>query len=577
MLYLFDKIPFLIELFFNGTFILIYSLKTTERIPKTWDMSLVDHGIAIGMILVPIVIAIQFITNYFRSYSLEDFFRRHIFSLVIFIPLIIVLGDRELTFWLSSAHLLSSILSLYEDPVNIMAKRNILPQAFWSMNNIKFKPARLIMLSFSSVIALGTFLLMLPIATIDGNSLAFVDALFLSTSATCVTGLTTLSIGGQLSIFGQIIVLFLVQIGGISIMTLYSSMAILLGKRLGIKGRVIMQDFLDISGIEDFVAVVITIIKYTIVIEFLGTIILTFAFSLEGHEFGQALYYGIFHAISAFCNAGLSLFETSLESYSTTPLIHGTIALLVTLGGLGFIVLKELEEVLFQGRKLIRLSIHSKVVLTTSIILTISGTILFFFGEFLNALSSYSLWEKIQIAFFQSVTLRTAGFHTIALTNLNSYTLYLMSLFMFIGGSPGSTAGGVKTTTLAILIQSIRSTLKGKKNVELFERTISSPVVVKITALTFISIIIASCFIFLLMQIESEQSFLAIFFETISASATVGLSLGLTPYLSTAGKFAILALMYIGRIGPLTLLLALGQSEVPTGKFDYPKGRIMIG
>ncbi len=577
MLYFFDKIPFLLELFINGTFILVYSLKTTERIPKTWNISLVDQGIAVGMILVPLVICVQLITSYLRSYSLEDFFRRHIFSFVIFIPLLIAWGDHELIFWLSSAHLFSSTLSLYEDPMNLIGNNNMPPKSFNIMNKIRFKPAQLIIISFSSVIALGTFFLMLPIATIDGDLLSFIDALFLSTSATCVTGLTTLSIGGQLSIFGQIIVLVLVQVGGISIMTLYSSMAILLGKSLGVKGRVIMEDLLDISGIEDFVAVIRTIVKYTIVIELFGTVVLTFAFFLEGHEFGQALYYGVFHSISAFCNAGLSLFDTSLESYSTTPLIHGTIAFLITLGGLGFIVLKDLEEVLFQGKKLVKLSIHSKVVLVTSIILTLSGTILFFFGEFLNALESYSLWEKLQIAFFQSVTLRTAGFNTIALSNLNSYTLYLMSLFMFIGGSPGSTAGGVKTTTLAILIQSIRSTLKGKKKVELFQRTISSPVVVKITALTFISIITASFFIFLLMQIEHEQSFLAIFFETISASATVGLSLGVTPYLSTAGKFAILALMYIGRIGPLTLLLAIGQSEVPTGKFDYPKGRIMIG
>ena len=195
----------------------------------------------------------------------------------------------------------------------------------------------------------------------------------------------------------------------------------------------------------------------------------------------------------------------------------------------------------------------------------------------MDALEPYSLWEKVQISLFQSITLRTAGFNTIPLTNLNSNTLYMMSLFMFIGGSPGSTAGGVKTTTLAILIQSIHSTLKGKRNVELFDRTISSPIVVRVIALTFISIIIASFFIFLLMKIEPEQSFLALFFETVSASATVGLSLGVTPYLSVAGKAAIIVLMYIGRIGPLTLLLAIGQGDGQTGKFDYPKGRIMIG
>ena len=236
-----------------------------------------------------------------------------------------------------------------------------------------------------------------------------------------------------------------------------------------------------------------------------------------------------------------------------------------------------MEEVVFKGKKLVSLGVHTKVVLTTSVILTAIGATLFFFGEFLNGLDDYSLWEKIQISLFQSVTLRTAGFNTIALNDLNLSTIYMMSLFMFIGGSPGSTAGGVKTTTLAILIESIRSTLKGKKNVELFDRTITSPVVVRTIALTFISIITTCFFIFVLMRIEPEVGFLVLFFETISASATVGLSLGLTPDLSTMGKLTILALMYVGRVGPLTLLLAIGQEDGQKGKFDYPKGRIMIG
>ena len=578
MPYILDKIPFLLELFFNGTAILLYSLKANDRIPQILNINLVNQAIHIGIILIPIILFIQIITNYWRSHSVEDFFRKHIFSFIVFIPLIIAWGDHQIVFWLSSAHLLSSILSLYENPIGTTKKKNFFgPSKI--IGHLGFRPAQLVMLSFTTVIALGTFLLMFPIAKTDGNSLDFIDALFLATSATCVTGLTTLSIGEELSIFGQIVILILVQIGGLSIMTLYSSMTILMGQSLGVKGRVMMQDLLDISGIDDLVAVVISIIKYTIIIELCGAIILTFAFSLEEKDmaFGQSLYYGIFHSISAFCNAGFSLFNHSLESYATSPLIHGTIAILITLGGLGFIVLKELEEVFFHGKKFVRMGLHSKVVLTTSIILTLTGTIFFFFGEFLNALDSYSLWEKAQIAFFQSITLRTAGFSSLDLTILNPYTLYMMSLFMFIGGSPGSTAGGVKTTTLAILIQSIRSTLKGKKNVELFDRRISSPVVVRVIAITFISILITSCFIFILMIIEQEQSFLVLFFETISASATVGLSLGVTPHLSIAGKFAILSLMYIGRIGPLTLLLAIGQSTTSEGKFDYPKGRIMIG
>ena len=572
-----EKIPFLVELFFNGSFILIYSLESAGRISQTVDGIIVERIIAIGLNVVPLVLCLQFVVNLFRSNDLEDFFRRHIFSIVVFIPLLIVWGDPQFTFWLGSAHLLSTILSLYDDSARIV------PEKQWSLpsssflNHLRQRPARLVMLSFSSVISLGTFLLMLPIARADGVSMPFIDALFLATSATCVTGLSTLSVGSDLGPFGQIVVLMLIQVGGLSIMTLYSSMSILLGKTMGVKGRVIMQDFLDMPGFDDLVTMVINIIKYTIVIELWGAVILSFAFSLDGLDFGQALYFGIFHAVSAFCNAGFSLLDTSLESYATNPMVHGVISVLVVLGGLGFIVLKELEEVIFRDRKFSRMSIHSKVVLTTSTTLVLAGSLFFFFGEFLGSLEHYSLWEKMQISLFQSVTMRTAGFNTISLTQLNPHTLYMMSLFMFIGGSPGSTAGGVKTTTLAILIQSIRATLKGKKRVELFDRTISAPLVVRAIALTFISICIASLFIFLLMKLEPEQSFLPLFFETVSASATVGLSLGVTPYLSVAGKLALLVLMYVGRIGPLTLLLAIGQRELPTGKFDYPKGHIMIG
>ena len=360
-------------------------------------------------------------------------------------------------------------------------------------------------------------------------------------------------------------------------MTLYSSMAILLGRSMRMKDRIIMQDLLDVSSLEELFAMIVDIVKYTFLIELWGGLVLTIAFTFEGFEFSRAIYYGFFHSISAFCNAGFALFDTSLESYGTKPLIHLTIAILITLGGLGFIVLKELKEVIVNKKHLVRMSVHSKIVIITSFLLTAGGTIFIFFGEFLGALDGYTIWEQVQISLFQSVTLRTAGFNTIPLTNLNTYTIYAMTLFMFVGGSPGSTGGGIKTTTLAILIQSIKSTLKGKKTVEAFDRRISSPIVVRAIALTFISILITSFFILVLMRLEPEQSFLPLFFEVISASGTVGLTLGITSYLSVAGKMAISLLMLIGRIGPLTLILAVGQRHRSSGKFDYPDGRIMIG
>ena len=418
---------------------------------------------------------------------------------------------------------------------------------------------------------------MLPVSSVEGKSISAIDAFFMATSATCVTGLSTISLADHFSFFGQLVILGLIQIGGLSIMTLYSSTVILLGRSMGMKDRIIMQDLLAVSSLEGLFAMIVDIIKYTFFIELWGGIILAIAFTFEGFEFGTAIYYGFFHSISAFCNAGFSLFNNSLESYATNPLINGTVSLLVILGGLGFIVLRELKEMAIRRKSLLRIALHTKIVLVTSTGLIVSGTLFFFFGEFLNALDNYELWEKMQISFFQSVTLRTAGFHTVSLDNLHAYTIYAMSLFMFIGGSPGSTAGGIKVTTFAILIQSIISTLKGRKSVVMVDRRIPSHMVVKATALTFISIMITSLFILVMMKLEPEQSFLTIFFEVVSASGTVGLSLGITPYLTVAGKIAIAAMMLIGRIGPLTLVLAIGERMEKTGKFDYPEGRIMIG
>lgn len=574
---LLQKIPFLLEFFFNGAFICLYSLKSIKKIPTTWNLELIDSIIHTATYLVPVVLMINVFANFRNSKGLEDFLRRYIFSIVVFIPLLITWGDIEFAFMLSSAHLLSSVLALYDDSSTSKESSEETHHEQNLFQGLRLRPAQMVLFSFLGVIFLGTFLLMLPISSVDGKSISFIDGFFMATSATCVTGLSTLSLQDNFSLFGQVVTLVLIQIGGLSIMTLYSSMAILLGRSMRMKDRVIMQDLLDVSSLEELFAMIVNIIKYTFLIELWGGIVLTIAFTFEGFEFGKALYYGFFHSISAFCNAGFSLFNNSLESYATSPLIHGTIAILITLGGLGFIVLKELKEVVTTGKKLVRLGLHSKIVIVTSIILTVAGALFIFFGEFLNSLDAYTLWEKMQISVFQSVTLRTAGFNSIPLTNLNKYSIYMMTLFMFIGGSPGSTAGGVKTTTLAILFYSIKSTLLGDKKVMVLDRKIPGPMVVRGTALMFISILTTSLFILLIMKIEPEQSFLPIFFEVISASGTVGLTLGITPYLSVLGKITISLLMLIGRIGPLTLILAIGQRNRNIGKVDYPDGRIMIG
>ena len=571
----FHKISTLLELLFNGPFVLSFFLYKNNKFPATWNVKYIEQALNILLYIAPFIIFLSVISNILTSKNINTFLRKHSFSLILFVPCLILYGDAEFTFLLTTSHLLSTILLSYGN--NSQEKNYPSSKLNIFLKKIRPSSAQMLLVSFIAVILCGTFALMLPVSTLGNKGISFINALFMSTSATCVTGLSTLSISDTFSFFGQMVLLSLIQIGGISIMTLYSSMAILLGRTMRMKDRIIMQDLLNVFSLEELYAMIVNIVKYTFFIELWGTIILTVAFSLEGFGIEKALYYAIFHSISAFCNAGFALFNNSLESYATTPLIHGTISVLVTLGGLGFIVLKELKEVVTKGKSIIRLGMHTKIVLVTSLSLTITGTVIIFFGEFLGALDEYSLWEKIQIATFQSITVRTAGFNTIPITNLNSFTLYIMSLFMFIGGSPGSTAGGVKTTTLAILVQSIKSTLKGEKTVNLFNRVIPSPLVVKVTALMFISILITSLFIYVLMVLEPQQSFLPIFFEVISASGTVGLTLGITPYLSTLGKLALSILMLVGRIGPLTLLIAIGEKQKPSGKFDYPDGRIMIG
>ena len=565
-----QKIPFLIELFFNGSFIFLYSLKSSGKIPDGQNRELIEAMLQVGGYLVPVVVLMTLIVSYLNARGIESFFRKHTFSLVVFVPLVITWGDQKFACLLSFAHLFSSILALYDEGEGAHPIIN-----FSFLKKIKVQSGQWVLLFFFIIIAIGTSLLMVSLSS--KGKMPFIDALFMATSAVCVTGLSTLSLPDDLTLFGQWVILGLIQVGGISIMILYSTTILFFGRWM--KDRIIMEDLLAISNSEELFSMVIGIIKYTFFIELWGAIALAIAFMFDGQELGQALFHGVFHSISAFCNAGFSTFSNSLEKYATNPFVHGTISVLIILGGVGFIVLRELKEVLTRKKSLVRITLHTKIVLITSFAFIVGGAIFFFFGEFLNALDDYTFFEKVQISFFQSVTLRTAGFHTVSLTNLNVYTVYAMSLLMFIGGSPGSTAGGIKVTTFVILIQSIKSILKGRKTVRLMDRRIPPHVVVRATALTFISIVITSVFILVMLKIEGEkEAFFPIFFEVVSASGTVGLSLGITPYLTTLGKLAIAVMMLIGRIGPLTLVLAIREpAEESSGKFDYPDGRIMIG
>jgi trk system potassium uptake protein TrkH len=524
--------------------------------------------------VVPTILFISLLTHFLKSQGIEEFIRKYIFSLIIFVPILITLGDIEFVYWLSAVHLFSTIISIYEKssaaPVETSTTSSFLFR-------LKLQPAQVVLLSFGGWILLGSLVLMLPVSANPGKSIAFIDALFMSTSATCVTGLASISLVDDLSVFGQMVLLVLLQVGGLGIMTLSSSIAVIMGRNLQMREQVIMQDVLDTSGSEELLKLVVNIIQYTFAIEFVGALLLTIGFYQEGFEIGQSIYYGFYHAISAFCNAGFALWNNNLEDFKFSPIIHFTIAFLIILGGIGFSVIKELIVSVKQKRSFRNFSVHTKIVLTTNTMFLIGGTLYLFFGEYLHTFNDYSLWEKFQVAFFQSTTTRTAGFNTINFSLLQPHCIYLMLLFMFVGASPGSTGGGVKTTTFAILLQSVTATLKGKQDVEFFERTIPAQTVVKSIAIFIICIIVVSVGVLIMARVEPDKSFLSLLFEVVSAFGTVGLSLGITPFLSVIGKLCIVALMFLGRVGPLTLVLAVGSRVILPSEVEYPEGKVLIG
>jgi len=574
MNYFMGRIPLMLEIIINGFFVLVYTFQKSGKLTHILAKLPMNLIVAHAIWAVPLVLFVSLASNFLKSEGFEDFFRRYVFSLIIFIPLLITWGDIEFVYWLSAVHLFSTVISFYE-------KEDVAPQTYVGTSSFLFRlklaPAQVVLLSFGGWILLGSLILILPVSAAPGKSIAYIDALFMATSATCVTGLSTISLPDQFSIFGQMVMLILAQVGGLGIMTLSSSMALIMGKNLQMREQVIMQDVLDTSSSEELLGLIVDIIRYTFVIEFVGAMVLTIGFYQEGFEIGQALYFGFYHGIMAFCNAGYALFNNNLEDFKFEPLISMTIAFLIIFGGIGFSVMKDIFMTLKNKKSFRHLSVHTKIVLSVNTLLLAFGTIYLFFGEFLHAFETMSMWERFQVSFFQSVTPRTAGFNTINLNALHPHSLYMLIILMFIGASPGSTGGGVKTTTFAVLLQSVTATLKGKFDVEFFERRIPAATVVKSIAIFIISLIVVSGGVLIMMRLEPDKSFLALFFEVTSAFGTVGLSLGITPFLTMLGKFTMVVLMFVGRVGPLTLVLAVGSRAVSPNNVEYPEGKVLIG
>lgn len=403
------------------------------------------------------------------------------------------------------------------------------------------------------------------------------DALFTSTSAVCVTGLIVQDTPTYFTLTGQIIILVLIQLGGLGIMTFSTMILLVAGRKIAVTDRILVQEGFLPGAPRDFRSLVKSIFFFTFSIEFIGFLFLFLRFQKD-LPLLKALYSSLFHAVSAFCNAGFSVFSNSLMSYRGDILVNLTVVFLIILGGLGFLVIHEAVRAianLFKGVK-VQISLHSKLVLLVTVVLIIGSYLLFFLLEAGNSMKNFSLKEKILASLFQVVTPRTAGFNTMDLTALSTATVLVMILLMFIGASPGSTGGGVKTSTFGVVLAFIKSKIAARGSINIFYRTIPQENVVK--AFTVISLALSLIFISSFLVLASQPAMLMkeVFFEVFSAFGTVGLSLGVTSSLSPLSKVAIVLTMYAGRIGPLTLLYAFSRRKA-LGKFEYVEERVMIG
>ena len=440
------------------------------------------------------------------------------------------------------------------------------------LSRLVLHPTQVLALGFLGVILLGTLALMLPVATVDNQGLHWLDALFTATSAVCVTGLVVVDTGSMLTRVGQMIILVLVQIGGLGFMSLAAMIAVLLGKRITINNRVILKESLNHLSLQGIVQLVRYIVFLTLGIELIGALVLAWSFGPH-MPFGDALFHGVFHAVSAFNNAGFDLFTTSLITYNTNLVVMTCVMLLLTIGGMGVLVWLNIIN---HGWQVAKWSLHTKIVMLTSALLLVIGSLLVFVFEYhALAFADFTLGEKILNSIFQSATSRTAGFFSVNMTSLTTATIMLMVVLMFIGASPGSTGGGIKTTTFALAVLTVSNVLRGRNEIHVGHRTVAAPLLLKSFAVIVVAIswvVVAT----LILTITESAPFLWLLFEVVSAFATVGLSLGVTPELSDIGKFVITTTMYIGRVGPLTLFSALMlRSSVP--HYRYAEEQVLIG
>lgn len=540
---------------------------------------------------------IEKIIRTLNTESLKDYWRLNWFELPLLLTLIVVLLGRKFWFEAEQANTIAHMVVGAYLVLQVVTKvcRTTVTLAAMGQN-----PTRMLLASFVVLIVVGAGLLCLPRATTGNDSLSFADALFTSTSAACVTGLVVKDTGQDFSFIGQCVILTLIQLGGLGIVVFGAVFALMLGQAFSLRESAAMQDLLSAQTLNRLGNLLAFIFMATLVIESLGALGLYHMWANDPTWQGgqhKLWYYSIFHSVSAFCNAGFGLFNDSLMRYSRSSGIYLVICPLIVLGGLGFSVLYNLCNVstdrirksllkLFNKRYRLniappkRVTLQSKIVLTMSLGLIVLGTLVFMLMEYTTALSGQPVCAPPLDALFQSITARTAGFNTVDIAHLTDAGKLMTILLMVIGGSPGSTAGGIKTVTLAVILMSVFTTLRRRGEVEMFKRSVSVAVVGRALTVTLLFVAFLLVITLTLMVTEKNNPQMMtdsdVLFEAASALGTVGLTTGITPYLSTAGKYVLIIAMLVGRLGPLTLVAALTVNTKPA-RYSYPQESIMVG
>ena len=444
------------------------------------------------------------------------------------------------------------------------------------IKNLKKNPYQIFMIGFAVIIFTGATLLNLPIASNDGKSIGFINALFTAASATCVTGLVVVNTAEHWTVFGKFVIIILIQMGGLGVMTMASMISFFLGKRISLKARVLIMEERNVDELQGVVRLTKYVVIYTFLVELAGAILFSFAF-IPDYGLSTGIAYSLFHSISSFCNAGFDLIGDSMVIYVDNPIITTAVCSLIVIGGMGFYVFWDM----YVSKSFKKLTLHSKLVIIITAILIFGGAVSIFILEYNNAgtFAPLNMSGKIQAAIFQSVSPRTAGYYSVDITAMRMPTVFLVVILMFIGGSSASTAGGIKTTTAGVLLIAIYNYIRGKRDIEVFEKRIDLTTVMKAVAVTGLAmfLVIVVSFILSITEERTGYDYLDILYETVSAFCTVGLTRGLTPHLSDVGKVLLSVLMYSGRVGPLTIAFAFMKKNKNIGNYMYPEGKILLG